>query len=55
MLLTIHLCEGETKQWGPELCAVLTKYATNRCRRVGRRFFQIVGAGGAILKVGEVA
>jgi hypothetical protein len=57
MLITIQLCDGESGRWAKcaELRSTLKTYSAAHARKAGRRFWQIVAAGGQILAIGEIA
>ena len=53
-VLTMYLSERETNHYRGAVRAALKTNAARRAAYAGRRFYQIVGADGRILDVGEV-
>ena len=54
-MLSMHLSQTETNHYSGAVRVALKTNAARRAYVAGKRFFQIVGADGRILDVGEVA
>ena len=56
MLLTLTISETETRNWAtcPATRAAAKIEAFRRAFRAGRRFYQVQGADGRVLAVGEI-